>query len=245
MLYFDIVESLTWIKEYCTSLRACSTTWGWINSSQQAQNIWLHRRSIFVNLSSPSRAIWRPPPPTFDNRNGGCQGGASMEVAPSGDFLGHMEMPSARPHYLAHCHSYIQASCGIAISTKLPDDKWRLADATTCMTRRSFLCWTEKVQPMMTRLHHLMPSWRINCINFLWIRSIIVGHLVTSGQFLFNRKGKVIRNYDQDRGWRTHNDEVDHKPFVCSPVATTALSHWLGGCPAGGTVMCSNACFGT
>ena len=43
----------------------------------------------------------------------------------------------------------------------------------------------------------------------------------SSGQFLFNRKGKVIRNYDQGRGWRTHNDEVDHKPFVCSPVATT------------------------
>ena len=105
--------------------------------------------------------------------------GTSTKVAPSRDFLGHMEMPSARPHYLAHCHSYIQASCGIAISTKLPDDKWRLADATTCMTRRSFLCWTEKVQPMMTRLHHLMPSWRINCINFLWIRSIIVGHLVS------------------------------------------------------------------
>ena len=46
-----------------------------------------------------------------------------MEVAQSTDFLGHMEMPSARPHYLAHCHSYIQSSCGIAISTKLPDDK--------------------------------------------------------------------------------------------------------------------------
>lgn len=67
----------------------------------------------------------------------------------------------------------------------------------------------------------------------------------SSGQFLFNRKGKVIRNYDQDRGWRTHNDEVDHKPFVCSPVATTALSRWLGVCPEGGTVMWSNACFGT
>ena len=86
-----------------------------------------------------------------------------------------------------------------------------------------------QLQPMMTRLHHLTPSWT-NCISFLWIRSTIVGQLASFCS-IHQMKQQISGVGRADRQWPNCSQTVCLLNAQCSmlttyqsPVAMSPLS---------------------